>query len=157
MLSPGMLGVMQTNEQYEKDWQELERFLTYEIFNSTGEQVPSETYRTVYQKMTEIKQRRNSGKPKKNYRVFGRSSAEGDDMMIYLQDDKSRTTQTFSLNELNQAWSKGALPTSVTFEELLSLSPFEWRTLMNKIELDFSIRPDGQGDLYGAITALVEE
>lgn len=154
MITPGLREVMKANEAFIMDWGELERFLSYEIFNSVGEQQKNETYRIVHEKMREIKGRREKQKKKTNYRVFGRNTK--DDMMLYLQDNEGHTTQAFSLRELNLAWTKGALPQSVTFDELLSLSPFEWRTLIDKIELGFARRPLEDGECYGAISALVE-
>ena len=153
MLTPGLSAVLQANEVYLKDWEELERFVTYELVQSVGHGDVHDTYRRVSGKMSEIKHRRHQAK-RKNYRVFGKC-VKGN-MTIYLQDDAGRTSQPFGLHDLKQAWAKGSLKTDITFEELLRLSAHEWHCLIKENALDFRVRPFEDGTCYGALSALID-
>lgn len=153
MLTPGLSAVLQANEVYLKDWEELERFVTYELVQSVGTGDVHDTYRRVSDKIVEIKRRRQQAK-RRNYRVFGKC-VKGN-MTIYLQDDAGRTSQPFDLHDLQQAFAKGIVQEDTTFEDLLRLSAHEWHCLIKANALDFRLRPSEDGTCYGSVSALID-
>lgn len=134
----------QANLTYIQNWDEIKRFVTYELIHETG--VARDTLSKVHQKITEIQQRTQEKTKRLVYQLF---VINGTTPSIYLVDGQKRT-ELIAIGELSLVTSRF----DEAIEELKRLSPFEWKELIHKMDLGFEVRPHLYGTDYGYVTAL---
>lgn len=136
--------LVQANLTYIQNWDEIKRFVTYELFQETGES--RDALNKVHQKISEIQKRTHKKTKRFVYQLF---VINGTTPSIYLVDGQKRT-ELIAIGELSLATSRF----DEAVEELKHLSPFEWKELIQKMDLGFEVRPHLYGTDYGYVTAL---